>query len=190
METKESATQLLINWGNGNSSALDRLIPIVYGELQNIAHRFLVYERKDHTLSTTELVHEAYLKLVDQRQATWRNRTQFFAIAAQSMRRILINYARQHKAQKRGGDKVRITLHEELIPGYKQEENLLALDESLKRLEQLDKRMLQIVEYRFFAGLSIEETAGVLDISPATVKRDWRTAKAWLLQDLQIQDVH
>lgn len=185
MRTKETATQLLINWNQGNIEALDQLLPIVYDELQNIAHRFLLYERKDHTLTTIALVHEAYLNLVDQRQANWQNKAHFLAIAAQSMRRILISYARQRNANKRGGGKPRITLVEEFIPGNTQEDDIIALDESLKRLEQFDERLSKIVEYRYFAGLSIEETAEVLNISPATVKRDWRTAKAWLLQDLK-----
>jgi len=185
METKETATQLLIDWSRGNERALDELMPIVYSELENIARRFLIYERKDHTLNTSALVHEAYLNLVDQRQANWQNKAHFLAIAAQSMRRILISYARQHKAQKRGGGQPRITLIEEIVPGNDPDEDMIALDESLKRLELLDQRLVKIVEYRFFAGLSIEETAEVLSISPATVKRDWRTAKAWLHQDLR-----
>jgi len=159
-------------------------MPIVYDELQNIAHRFLIYERKDHTLTTTALVHEAYLNLVDQRQTNWQNRAHFFAIAAQSMRRILIDYARKRNTEKRGGGTPKITLIEELVPGNSYDEDIIAVDDSLKRLEQFDKRLARIVEYRYFAGLSIDETAEVLDVSPATVKRDWRTAKAWLLQDL------
>ncbi len=184
MNCKETATQLLINWERGESSAFDQLMPIVYGELQNIAHRFLVFERKDHTLTTTALVHEAYLNLVDQRQTNWQNKAHFFAIAAQSMRRILIDYARKRNTEKRGGGNPQITLIEELVPGNTYDEDIIAIDDSLKRLEQFDERLAKIVEYRYFAGLSIEETAEVLDVSPATVKRDWRTAKAWLFQDL------
>jgi RNA polymerase sigma-70 factor, ECF subfamily len=185
MTSKETATQLLISWGKGETDALDKLIPIVYNELRDIAHRFLVYERKSHTFNTTALVHEAYLSLVDQKKVNWQNKTHFFAIAAQSMRRILISYARRYKSKKRGSGRPAITLSEELIPGSTDLDTIIALNESLERLEELDKRLSKIVELRFFAGFSIEETAVVLDISPATVKRDWRTAKAWLYQDLQ-----
>ncbi len=184
MNAKENATQLLINWGRGESGALDQLMPVVYDELQNIAHRFLIYERKEHTLTTKALVHEAYLNLVDQRQTNWQNKAHFFAIAAQSMRRILIDYTRKRNTEKRGGGKPQISLIEELVPGNTYDEDIIAIDESLKRLEQFDERLAKIVEYRFFAGLSVEETAVVLNVSPSTIKRDWRTAKAWLLQDL------
>jgi RNA polymerase sigma factor (TIGR02999 family) len=185
MSSKETATQLLINWGKGESGALDELIPIVYNELHNIAHRFLIYERKDHTFTTTALVHEAFLNLIDQRKTNWQNKAHFFAIAAQSMRRILISYARRRNAQKRGSGQPHVKFVEELSAGNTDIDTILVLDESLKRLEKLDDRLSKIVEYRFFAGLTIEETAEVLDISPATVKRDWRTAKAWLYQDLK-----
>jgi len=185
MGTQDTATRLLIDWSKGKPEAFEQLMPIVYEELNNMAHRLLLYERKDHTLTTNALVHEAYLNLIEQRQVNWQNRAHFFAIAAQSMRRILINYARQRNAEKRGGGKPRITLVEELLPANTEEDDIIALDESLKRLEKVDERLTKIVEYRFFAGLSIEETAEVLNISPATVKRDWRTAKAWLHQDMK-----
>jgi RNA polymerase sigma factor (TIGR02999 family) len=182
---KDTATRLLMDWGEGDSAALDRLMPIIYGELQEIARKSLFRERNDHTLTTTALVHEAYLNLVNQKRVRWQNKSHFFAIAAQSMRRILIDYARRRNAGKRWGKKNSITLNEELIAGSIDNEDLLTLDESLTRLENLDERLARIVEYRFFAGLSIDETAEVLSISPATVKRDWRTAKAWLLHDMQ-----
>jgi RNA polymerase sigma factor (TIGR02999 family) len=177
-------TQLLHRWGAGDDRALDELLPIVYQELQRIAARQLRRESPGHTLQTTGLVHEAYLRLVDQRDARWQNRAQFFGIAAQAMRRVLIDYARGKKAAKRGGDAVRITLTDASAPAEQPDADLLALDEALTRLAALDPQQAKVVELRYFTGLGIEETAQVLDISPATVKREWAMARAWLRREL------
>jgi RNA polymerase sigma factor (TIGR02999 family) len=173
-------TQLLIAWGNGDQSALDKLMPLVYDELHRLAHHYMSRERPGHTLQTTALIHEAYLRLVDQTHARWQNRAHFFGIAANVMRQILVNYALRHRAAKRGGAVYKLTLDE--AAGLSEEPNvdLLALDEALTRLAALDPRQARIVELRFFGELTIEETAEVLKVSPATVKREWNIAKAWL----------
>ena len=180
----QNITQMLVEWGNGDKEALDRLIPIVYEELRRQAARFLRRERPGHTLQTTALIHEAYLKLIDQKHMHWQNRAQFFGIAAQLMRRILVDHARGKQAGKRGGDDVKLQLDEALIVGQSKDVNLVALDEALNRLAQLDEQQGRIVELRYFSGLSIEETAEALGISPATVKRDWALAKAWLRREI------
>ncbi|HWP54672.1 MAG TPA: sigma-70 family RNA polymerase sigma factor [Pyrinomonadaceae bacterium] len=176
-------TQLLVEWSHGNQQALDRLTPLVYDELRQMARTYLRRERPDHTLQPTALVHEAYLRLIDQHSVSWQNRAHFFGIASQMMRRILVNHALARAAEKRGSGE-RITLDEAIDLSKKGEVDLIALDEALQELERLDSQQTRIVELRFFGGLSIEETAEALGISPATVKRDWSTARLWLRRQL------
>jgi RNA polymerase sigma factor (TIGR02999 family) len=177
-----TVTRVLAELGAGDPSALDRLLPLVYDELRVIAASQLRREASGHTLEPTALVHEAFLRLVDQREG-FRNRGHFFGVAAQAMRRILVDYARRRRAQKRDGG-VRITLSESVGPDTGATEQVLAVDEALQRLEAMDPRLARVVELRFFAGLSVEETGDALDISPATVKRDWSAARAWLQREL------
>lgn len=179
-----NVTQLLIGWGKGDKEALDQLVPIVYEELRRQAARYLRRERVGHTLQTTALIHEAYLRLVDQKNVEWQNRAQFFGIAAQLMRRILVDHARTKKRAKRGGSDIRVSLGEADAFVKAQELDVVALNEALERLEQIDEQQSKIVELRFFSGLTVEETAAVLNISPATVKRDWSMAKAWLHREI------
>jgi RNA polymerase sigma factor (TIGR02999 family) len=180
-----SVTELLIDWGRGDRSALDRLMPLVYDELREVARHQLRYEDRGHTLQATALINETYLRLVNQERAEWRNRAQFFAISAQLIRRILVDHARSRRSAKRGGAARHILLDTAIVaPGF-DAVDILALDLALEGLAQLDAQQERIVELRFFTGLSIEETASVLDISPATVNRDWVTAKAWLFRRLQ-----
>ena len=181
---KEDITQLLIAYGQGDRRALDRLLPMVYSELHGIAARQMRHERADHTLNATALVHEVYLKLMDQNQVSWQNRAHFYAIAARAMRQVLISYARKHNAEKRGGGAPNTLLDGKEIALGERADELIALDEALTRLAGFDERLAQVVEYRFFGGLTIEETASVLDISTMTVKRDWNKAKAWLYREL------
>ena len=181
----DSVTELLVDWGNGNQQALEELLPLIYNELRHLAHNFLYRERPGHTLQTTALVHEAYLKLIDQRDARWQNRAHFFAIAAQAMRRILIDSARKHAAAKRGGPQEKLSLEEAANVSLEPDSNLLALDEALKSLAVIDPQQERLVELRYFGGLTIEETAEVMDLSPATIKREWAMARAWLYQSLQ-----
>jgi RNA polymerase sigma factor (TIGR02999 family) len=183
--TRGRVTHLLQQWSAGDRTALDELFPVVYQELKRIAARQLRREAPGHTLQTTGLVHEAYLRLVDQRDARWQNRAQFFGVAAQAMRRVLIDHARGKKAAKRGGDPLRVTLTDAESPADEPEAELLALDEALTRLETLDPQQARIVELRYFTGLTIEETAEVLAISPATIKREWAVARAWLRRELK-----
>lgn len=178
-------TQLLVGWSEGNQQALDKLLPLVYRELKRIADRYLRRERADHTLQATALVHEAYLKLIDQRQVRWQNRAHFFGIAAQAMRRILVDYARDRQAEKRGGGGIKLSLDDELDISDKRASELIALDDALSTLAEMDAQKSRIVELRFFGGLSIEETAEVLGISTATVIRQWRLAKAWLYGEMK-----
>ena len=186
MQSPEGITQLLIDWGKGDQAALERLMPLVYSELRRLASNYLRRERAEHTLQPTALVNEAYLKLVDQRNARWQNRAHFFGIAAQLMRRILVDHARQRQAVKRGGveqQRLSITSAQTLV---KQPEiDLLALNEALEELAQMDSQQSRIVELKFFGGRSIEETAEVLGISHATVERDWKLARAWLRRQLE-----
>jgi RNA polymerase sigma factor (TIGR02999 family) len=184
-EEKQNITQLLLSWNKGNPEALDKLMPLVYEELHRQAARFLRRERADHTLQTTGLIHEAYLKLVDQREVNWESRTHFFAIASNLMRRILVDYARSKKRDKRGGDIVKLSLEEaELVAGKEKGIDLIALDEALTRLEKIDERQARIVELRYFGDLTLEETAKALKISRTTVADDWAIAKAWLHREL------
>ena len=182
METSTGeVTRLLQDWSDGSREALDKLLPLVYEELRRLAHSYLTHERPDHTLQTTALVHEAYLKLIDQRSVNWQNRAQFFALSAQAMRRILIDSARRHTSVKRGSGGPKISLDEAAtVSGETANESLLALDMALQELEKVDAEQSRIVELRYFGGLTIEETAEVLKSSPATVKREWTMARAWL----------
>ncbi len=177
-------TRLLVQWTEGNQQAMEQLLPLVYDELRRLARSYLQRERPGHTLQSTALVHEAYMRLVDQ-EVTWQSRAHFFGIAAQMMRRILVDHARTRNAAKRGDGAERVTLDEGLVAAAERDVNVLALDEALTRLAQLDEQQSKIVELRFFAGLSIEDTSELLKISPATVKRDWAMAKAWLYREMQ-----
>jgi RNA polymerase sigma factor (TIGR02999 family) len=176
-------TQLLSEWSNGDEHALEALTPLVYNELRRIAGRYLSRERSDLTLQGTEVVHEAYMRLVDQKSVRWQNRAHFFAIAAQFIRRILVDHARNRHALKRGAGEFKLSLDDAMaVAAGRRDIDLVALDDALKDLAKLDLQQSRIVELRYFAGLSIEETAEALGISPATVKRDWATAKAWLFR--------
>lgn len=177
-------TQLLVDYSNGKREALDVLTPLVYGELRNLAARYLRRERSDHTLQSTALVHEAYLRLIDQNQVRWQNRAHFFGVAAQMIRRILVDHARTKHAQKRGGNAQKLSLDEAIGLPEQRDLDIIALDDALKLLAELDAQQSKVIELRFFGGLSIEETAEALGISPATVKREWVTARAWLLRQL------
>jgi RNA polymerase sigma-70 factor (ECF subfamily) len=186
MELSETdVTALLSEMAAGNEAAADRLFPIVYGELKRLARSYMRRERSDHTLQTTALVHEAYLRLVGQESVKWQGRSHFFGIAARMMRRILTDHARRNLRLKRGGAKENLPLDEALVFSPEYSEELLKLDEALDRLSQLDARQGRVVELRFFAGLSVEEAADFLRVSPKTVKRDWAVAKAWLHAELR-----
>jgi len=185
MEAQGEVTRLLIASAEGDAGALDALFPIIYEELRGVAHQRLRHERPGHTLNTTALVHEAYLKLVNLDQIQYQGRAHFFAVAAQAMRNILVTYATRRKAQKRGGGQEALPLDEVVVMSEQQAEDILALDEALAHLKTLNERQHQVVECRFFGGLSIEETAQVLAVSPATVKRDWNLARAWLNRELK-----
>lgn len=188
METSsDEVTRLLRDWGNGNQQALDKLVPLIYNELRHLAHKCLHRERPGHTLQTTALVHEAYLKLIDQRDARWQNRAHFFAIAAQAMRRILVDSARRHTAIKRGGPAENLPLDEAANVSLEPDPILLPLDEALNALAEIDPQQGRIVELRFFGGLTIEETAEVMKLSADTIKREWAMARAWLRQTLTDQ---
>jgi RNA polymerase sigma factor (TIGR02999 family) len=185
-------TRLLVQWSGGDAKALEQLVPLVYGELKRIASNQLRRERPEHTLEPTALVHELYLRLIDQRGATWENRLHFFSLAAQLMRRILVDHARARNADKRGGSVTRISIDEALDGAWPTPEgedpaaaDVLAVDQALERLTRLDPDQGRIVELRFFAGLSVDETAHVLKRSPRTVKREWRLARAWLYRELR-----
>ncbi len=178
-------TGLLLAWRGGDGGAFDRLFPLVYDELRRIAHRQLVRERPDHTLGTTALVHEAYLKLVDQTRAQLTDRVHFFAVAARAMRRILVDYARRHRAAKRGGAAAAVSLDENTVVADQRADALLALDEALTQLAEIDGRMSHVVEYRFFGGLTEDETADALGVTARTVRRDWVKAKGWLAHTLR-----
>ena len=180
-----SVTQLLLAWGAGDQAALDALLPLVYDELKRQAARALRNETPGHTLEATALVHEVYLRLVDQERAQWQNRAQFFGMASQLIRRILIDHARARQASKRGGGAVRITLADADVPAAESNVDMLDLNEALERLAALDPEQARLVELRYFGGLSIEETAVVLEVSPATVKREWAVARAWLRRELE-----
>lgn len=177
-------TQLLAEWSDGNQSALDELYPLVYEELHRLARRYMSRERKGHTLQTTALINEAYVRLVDQRNVHWANRSHFFAISAQIMRRILIDHARRHAYAKRGGGAQQVSLEEVAIVATEKSAEIIRLDEALEILAKMDPRRCNVVELRYFGGLSNEEIAGVLKVSENTVTRDWNLARAWLHQQL------
>jgi len=177
-------TQLLAEWSDGNQTALDKLYPLVYDELHKMANRYMKRERKDHTLQTTALINEAYVRMVDQKNVHWENRAHFFAISAQIMRRILIDHARRHHYAKRGGGALKVSLDETAMVASDPAADMLLLDEALNRLTEMDPRRGQVVELRYFGGLNNEEIAGVLKISENTVTRDWNLARAWLYQEL------
>lgn len=185
MNENRDVTVLLSALTRGDEGAATKLIPVVYDELRRLAGSYMRRERVDHTLQATALVHEAYLKLIEQRSVNWQSRAHFFGVAAQLMRRILIDHARGHSRQKRGGDEQKISLDEALVFSEQQADELLAVDDSLNQLAKIDPRQAKIVEMRFFGGLSVEEAAEVLGVSPKTVKRDWSVAKAWLYADLK-----
>jgi RNA polymerase sigma factor (TIGR02999 family) len=182
--SSQDVTELLDQWRNGNKSALDALLPLVYNELHSLAHRHIRGERADHTLQTTALVNEAYLKLINQKTVSWQNRAHFFAVAAQVMRHILVDYARARRYSKRGGGAHRVSLDDAPILSRERSSEIVALDEALKRLADFDERKSRIVEMRYFGGLSVEETAAVLGVSAITVKREWLKARAWLYREL------
>jgi RNA polymerase sigma factor (TIGR02999 family) len=185
MNQTRQITQMLREWSDGSREASEKLMPLVYDELHRQAARFLSHERPDHTLQATALIHETYLKLIDQREVNWESRAHFFAIAANLMRRILVDYARAKHREKRGGDTVKLTLEKaELIAGKERSIDLMALDEALGRLEKIDVQQARIVELRYFAGLSLEETAAALRVSRTTVATDWSMAKTWLHREL------
>lgn len=177
-------TQLLMAWSDGDRAALDKLTPLVYEELRRLAHSYMNRERKGHTLQTTALVNEAYLRLFNREEIHWQNRAHFFAIAAQLMRRILVDHARGRTSQKRGGKAQMVSLDEAAIISQERASEVIALDEALKGLALIDPQQSRIVELRFFGGLSVDETAEVLSLSPATIKREWSSAKLWLHREI------
>ena len=177
-------TQLLLDWSDGDQSAFDALMPLVYDELRQMARRYMSRERPGHTLQTTALVNEAYLRLIDQKRVHWQNRAHFFAVAAQAMRRILIDYARKQRYAKRGGGAPKISLEEAAVMSQERAADLVSLDEALTTLASIDPQQSRVVELRFFGGLTIEETAEVLRLSVDMVKREWATAKAWLSREM------
>jgi len=181
-------TRLLIQLTDGNRTVLNELLPLVYGELRSLAANYLRRERSGHTLQPTALVHEAYLRLVDQNQVRWQNRAHFFGVAAQMMRRILVDHARGHNAGKRGSDFQKLSLDENIDVSGERAADIVALDDALRELAVIDEQKSRIVELRFFGGLSVEETAEVLGVSAPTVKRQWRMAKAWLYGQVKNSD--
>ncbi len=180
----QEVTQLLGDWSGGDEGALEKLIPLVQPELHRLAHYYMSRERVGHTLQTTALLNEAYLQLTDKTQPSWQNRTHFMAVAAQLMRRIMVDHARARHALKRGAGAIRVTLDETAWVTEERAEELLALDEALEKLAEFDRRRCEIVEMRYFGGLTVEEIADVLKVHPNTVMRDWRAAKAWLYAEL------
>ncbi|HXT62837.1 MAG TPA: sigma-70 family RNA polymerase sigma factor [Pyrinomonadaceae bacterium] len=187
--SRSDVTELLVAWSNGNQAARDQLMSVVYDELHRLARRYMRRESPGHTLQTSALLNEAFLRLVDQKNVHWQNRAHFFGIAAQMMRRILVDYARSRNYEKRGGGARALSLDEALIVSDARNEEVVNVHEALERLTEFDARKGQIVELRFFGGLSIEETAEVLGVSPGTVMRDWTLAKAWLRRELSPTEV-
>ncbi len=185
MSTDTDITALLVDWNNGDKSAMERLLPLVEKELHRLAHAYMRREDPNHTLQTTALINETYMRLVDQRKVQWQNRAHFFGIAAQIMRRILLNYARDQNRQKRGGKAIHVSLSEALFTPAEKDREIIALNDALNRLEEVDERKAKVVELRFFGGLTVEEVAEVLKISTVTVLRDWAFAKAWLSREMQ-----
>ena len=185
LQTSHDVTSLLVDWSKGDRRALEELMPLVYGELRRLAGAHLRRERPSNTLQSTALVHEAFLRLINQRGVNWRNRAHFFGIAAQMIRRILVDHARAGHAAKRGAGGVRLEIEDGMAVSHQKELDLVGLDDALNRLAAMDERQSRIVELRFFAGLSVEETAEVMGISAPTVKREWSSARAWLFRELQ-----
>ena len=183
-DSSKQVTELLVRWRGGDREALDSLLPLVYDELRRIARHYLQGERPGHTLQSTALVNEAYVRMVAQDFPQWQNRAHFFAVAAQLMRQILVDHARSHGASKRGGNVYKVALDEAVDQALATDLDIVALDDALKNLAEMDVQQSKVVELKFFAGLSIEDTAEVLGISPSTVKRDWITARAWLYREL------
>jgi len=177
-------THLLKEWSDGDERALDKLTPLVYEELRRQASRYLRRERRGHSLQTTALINEAFLRLIDARDVHWQDRAHFFAIAANLMRRVLVDHARRRDAEKRGGSALRLTLDEGLAVAKETDVDLLAIDEALDRLAKIDPQQARVVELRFFSGLTVDETAVALGVSPKTVKRDWSVARAWLCREI------
>jgi RNA polymerase sigma factor (TIGR02999 family) len=182
--SSQEVTHLLLAWGNGDQAALDKLMPLVYDDLRRLAKRYMRGQRAGHTLQTTALVNEAYLRLIDSNRVNWHDRTHFFAISAGLIRRVLIDFARAKNSLKRGGDHIKITLNEQIEVPFEKETDLVALDEALQNLAKLSLRQSQIVELRYFGGLNEEEIAETLKISARTVRRDWNVARAWLFREL------
>ncbi len=185
MTSDADITELLVDWNNGDKSAMERLLPLVERELHRLAHSYMRREDPNHTLQTTALINETYLRLVDQRKVQWQNRAHFFGIAAQIMRRILLNYARDQNRLKRGGRAIHVSLSEAMGMPAEKDRELIALNDALTRLEAIDERKSKVVELRYFGGLTVEEIAEVLKISTITVMRDWAFAKAWLSREMQ-----
>ena len=185
MPTEIDITALLVDWNNGDKSAMERLLPLVEKELHRLAHAYMRREDPNHTLQTTALINETYLRLVDQRRVQWQNRAHFFGIAAQIMRRVLLNYARDQNRLKRGGKVIHVSLSQASVMPAEKDREIIALDDALNRLEAVDERKAKVVELRFFGGLTIEEVAEVLKVSTVTVLRDWAFAKAWLSREMQ-----
>lgn len=191
MPSPNEITEQLIAWGNGDAAALNELIPVVYQELRRMAGNYLRMEKPGHTLQPTALVHEAWLRLIDQTRVDWQNRAQFFGVAAQMMRRILVDHAKTKHREKRGGDAVKLSLDDAINLSRERAADLIALDDALDELTRIDGRKSRVVELRYFAGFSVEETAQILEVSPDTVMRDWKMAKAWLYQRItRIEDHH
>ena len=186
--SSERVSKLLLNWGQGDQGAREALIPLVYDELRRLARRYLRRERPDHTLQSAALVNEAYLRLIRQEHPQWQNRAHFFGVAAQLMRHILVDHARNRAAAKRGAGAPRLTLDPDIALPQERDVDLMALDDALNQLAALDPQQSRLVELRFFGGLSIEETSVVLGVSPATVKREWATARAWLQREMRNQE--
>jgi RNA polymerase sigma factor (TIGR02999 family) len=184
VDRPSDVTSLLQEWTSGDQDALERLLPLVYDELRRLAGHYLRSERPDHTLQATALVHEAYLRLIDQKNVRWQNRAHFFGIASQMMRRILVDHARKRHAAKRDAAVCRLSVAEDLVPAPEREPDILALDEAISSLSALDPQQGRIIELRFFGGLTVEETSEVVGVSPATVKREWATARLWLRHEM------
>jgi RNA polymerase sigma-70 factor (ECF subfamily) len=180
--TPGSITRLLVKWRAGDKTALDRLVPLVYREMRRLAGYYMRRQRADHSLQTSALINEAYLRLIDHKNMRWENRAHFYAVAAQAMRRILVDHARSRGYQKRGGGAIKVSFDEAVVGAEERAEELIALDDALKDLAVMDPRKSQIVELRYFGGLSVDETAEVIGVSPVTVMREWRSAKGWLLR--------
>lgn len=185
MSSPSEITELLVCWSKGDHAALERLMPLVEKELHRLAHRYMRQENDGHTLQTTALINETFLRLVDQNRVKWQNRAHFYGIAAQIMRRVLLNYARDRRRNKRGGGAYKVSLAAAELMSEQVSVELLALDEALQRFAEIDERKCKVVELRYFGGLSVQETAEVLQVSPATVARDWEIAKAWLAREIR-----